>query len=91
MNRADIQRRGSLLTWIVILSVYGGETIAEVKLLISPFSALISWFMKSIIVFLNNSNLHAILSTLLKINLQWVQKIYFAVLEEIYNKVGQQF
>jgi hypothetical protein len=34
---AGIQRRGSILTWIVILSVYGADTIAEVKLLISPF------------------------------------------------------
>ncbi len=34
-------------------------------------SALISWFMKSIIWSLNNSNLHAI-STLLIINLHWV-------------------
>ncbi len=34
---ADIQRRGSILTLIVILSVYGADTIAEVKLLISPF------------------------------------------------------
>jgi hypothetical protein len=32
--RASIQRRGSILTWTVILSVY---TIAEVKLLNSPF------------------------------------------------------
>jgi hypothetical protein len=36
-SRADHQRRGSILTWIVILSVYGADTIAEVKLLISPF------------------------------------------------------
>jgi hypothetical protein len=34
---ADIQRWGSVLTWIVILSVFGADTIAEVKLLISPF------------------------------------------------------
>ncbi len=53
-------------------------------------SALISWFMKSIIEFLNNSNLHLIISKLLIINLNWVLKIYFAV-EEIYNNVGQQF
>ena len=46
-----------------------------------------SWIMKSIIGFLNNSNLHEIISTLLIINLQWVYKIYFAVLEEIYNNV----
>jgi hypothetical protein len=31
-------------------------------------STLISWFMKLIIGFLNNSNLHAIISTLLIIN-----------------------
>jgi hypothetical protein len=36
-SRADIQRRGSILAWIVILFVYGAGTIAEVKLLISPF------------------------------------------------------
>ncbi len=36
-TRADIQRQGSILAWIVILSVYGADTIAEVKLLISPF------------------------------------------------------
>jgi hypothetical protein len=35
--RAAIQRRGFILAWIVILSVYGADTIAEVKLLISPF------------------------------------------------------
>jgi hypothetical protein len=34
---AAIQTRGSILAWIVILSVYGADTIAEVKLLISPF------------------------------------------------------
>ncbi len=34
--RADIQRRDSILAWIVSLSVYGADTIA-VKLLISPF------------------------------------------------------
>ncbi len=36
-TRADIQGHGSILAWIVILSVYGADTIAEVKLLISPF------------------------------------------------------
>jgi hypothetical protein len=36
-SRAAIQRRGSILAWIVILSVYGTDRIAEVKLLISPF------------------------------------------------------
>ncbi len=74
-----IQRRGSMLAWIVILSVYGADTIA----IDLSLSALISWFMKSIIGVLNNSNLHAIISTLLITNLQWVNKIYFAVLEEI--------
>jgi hypothetical protein len=34
---ADIQRRGSILAWIIILSVYGADTIAETKSLISPF------------------------------------------------------
>jgi hypothetical protein len=47
--------------------------------------------MKSIIEFLKDSNLHAIISTLLIINLHGVKKIDFAVLEEIYNNVGQQF
>jgi hypothetical protein len=47
--------------------------------------------MKSIIGFLNNYNLHAIFSTVLLINLHGVKKIYFAVLEEIYTSVGQQF
>jgi hypothetical protein len=37
VSLADIQRRGSILAWIVTLSVYGAETIAEVKLLIPPF------------------------------------------------------
>ena len=128
--RAYIQKRGSILAWIVILSVYGADTIAEARLLISPFlrwsldlynqlfgfynvfalwgwyfetrfhigmdrnfvslwrrhncrsqvidlspSALISWYMKSIIGFWNNSNLHAIISTLLIFNLHWVLKI----------------
>jgi hypothetical protein len=43
--------------------------------------------MKSIIRFLNNSNLHAIISTSLIINLHRVKKNYFAVLEGIYNNV----
>ncbi len=34
---ADNQRRGSMLAWIVILSVYGADTIADLSL-----SALIS-------------------------------------------------
>ncbi len=50
-------------------------------------SALISWFMKSIIRFWNNSNLHARNTTSFIINVQWVKKIYFAILEEIYNSV----
>ncbi len=74
---ADIQRRGSL-AWIVILSVYGTGTIA----IDLSLSALISWLMKSIIGFLNNSNLHAIISTLLIINLQWVYKIYSAAMKK---------
>ncbi len=72
---------------MVILSVYGADTIAiDISL-----SALVSWFVKSIIGFLNNYNLHAIISKLVIINFTWSQKIYFAVLEEIYNNVGQQF
>jgi hypothetical protein len=43
--------------------------------------------MKSIIGFLNNSNLLAIISTSLIINLQWVKKNYFAVLEEVVNNI----
>ena len=38
-----------------------------------------------------NSNWPTLLSTLLTINLHWVKKINFAVLEEIFNNVGQQF
>jgi len=34
---AYIQRRGSISAWIVILSVYAADKIAEVRLLISPF------------------------------------------------------
>jgi hypothetical protein len=45
---------------------YGADTIA----IDLSLAALISWIMKSIIGFLNNSNLHAIISTLLIINLQ---------------------
>ncbi len=45
-------------------------------------SVLISWFMNLIIRFLNNSNLHAIISIALIFNLHWVKKIYFDVLEE---------
>jgi len=37
LHWADIQRRGSILAWVVILSVQGADTIAEVKLMISPF------------------------------------------------------
>ncbi len=62
---ADIQRRGFILAWIVILSVYGVDTIATDL----SFSALISWFIKSSIGFLNNYSLHAIISKLLIINL----------------------
>jgi hypothetical protein len=42
---------------------------------------------KSIIWFLNNSRLHAIISKLLIINLLGFKKNYFSVLEEIYNDV----
>ena len=84
---ADIQRQGSILAWIVILSVYGADTIA----IDLSLSALISWFIKSIIVFLNNTNLHVIICILLITYLHWVLNIYFAVLEEIYNNVGPQF
>jgi hypothetical protein len=68
-------------------SVYGADTIA----IDLSLSALFSLFMKLIIGFLNNYNLHAIISTLLIINLHGVKKIYFAVLEDIYNSVGRQF
>jgi hypothetical protein len=43
--------------------------------------------MKSIIGFLNNSNLRSIISTSLIIHLQLVKTIYFAALEEIYYNV----
>jgi hypothetical protein len=64
-SRADIQRRGTILAWIVILSVYGADKIA----IDLSLSALISLFMKYIGV-LNNPNLHAIICTLLIINWQ---------------------
>ncbi len=54
------------MAWIVILSVNGADTIA----IDLSLSALISYFMKSIFGFLNNSDLHAIISTLLIINIQ---------------------
>ncbi len=66
------------MAWIVILSVCGADTIA----IDLSLSALI--FVKSIIGFLNNSYLHAIISTLLIINFQLIKKIYFSVLEEVY-------
>ena len=44
--------------------------------------------MKSIVGFLNNSNLRAIISKLLIINFFEYKKIYFALLAEIYNNVG---
>ncbi len=84
---AAIQRRGSILARMVILAVYGADTIA----IDLSLSTLISWFMKTIVGLLNNSNLHAIISTLLIIKLHWVKKNYLAALEEIYNNVGQQF
>jgi hypothetical protein len=46
---------------MVILTVYGADTVA----IDLSLSALISLFVKKIIVFLNNYNLHAIISTLL--------------------------
>ncbi len=36
-HKADIQRLAAILAWIVILSAFGADTIAEVNLLISPF------------------------------------------------------
>ncbi len=59
---AAIQRRGSILAWTVILSVYGADTIA----IDLSLSALISWFMNSIIGLLNNSYLHATISIINK-------------------------
>ncbi len=79
---AAIQRQGSILSWIVSLSVYGANTIA----IDLPFCADLLIYEINCWI-LNNSNLHAIISTLLIINLHWVQKIYFPVLEEIYNNV----
>ncbi len=43
--------------------IHGGDPIAEVQVMDVSLSALISWFMKSIIEFLNNYNLHAIIYT----------------------------
>ncbi len=56
--------------------VHGADPIADVNLLISPF---LRWSL--------DYYLHAIISTSLIINLPWVYKIYFAVLEEIDNNV----
>jgi hypothetical protein len=77
---------GFILAWIVILSVYGADTIAECRsqVIDLSLSALISWFMKSIIGFLNNSNLHAIISIFTIYN---ESKFYFGVSEEIYYNV----
>jgi hypothetical protein len=47
LSWADIQRRGSRLAWIVILSVYGADTIA-IDLSLSELNSL---FIKSIIGF----------------------------------------
>jgi hypothetical protein len=66
---AFIQRQDSILAWSVILSVHDADPIAEVKLLISPFFCADFLIMKSITGVLNNSNLHAIISTSLIINL----------------------
>ncbi len=46
---ADYLEMGSILAWIVILSVYGADTIA----IDLSLSALFSWFMKSIYI-INN-------------------------------------
>ncbi len=80
----DIQRWGSILVWIVTLSVCGAYQIA----IDLSLSALISWFIKYC-GFLNNSTWNAIISTLLIINLHGVKKMYFAVLEEISINVCQ--
>ncbi len=53
-----------------IVSVLGADKIAIYLIL----SVLISWFMKSIMRFLNNSNFHAIISTLLLILLTNLQR-----------------
>ncbi len=42
ITRAAIQRRGPILSWIAILSIYGADTIA----IDLSLSALISWSMK---------------------------------------------
>ncbi len=57
--------------------------------LISPVRRWSFDFMKSIIEFLNN--LHAIISILLIINLQWVKNIYFAVLEKFVTMLVSSF
>ncbi len=63
---ADIQRRGSIVAWIVILSVYGAWYNCNCSL---PFYA-------DLLIETNywvfNSNLHAIISKLFMINLHWV-------------------
>ncbi len=60
--------RDSPLAWSVILSVHGADTIAEVKLLLSPFLRWSLGFIKSIIGFQNNYNLYVIIYRPLIIN-----------------------
>ncbi len=84
---ADIQRQGSILAWDHNFVCLWCRHNCRSQVIDRSLSSLISWFRKSSIGFLNNSNLHAIISTSLTINLQWVKKVYFAVLEEIYNNV----
>jgi hypothetical protein len=73
---AAIQRRGPILAWIVILSVYGADTIA----IDLSLSALNSRFIKSIIGLLNNSKLHALISTLLIITVIYNESKIFILL-----------
>jgi hypothetical protein len=65
---AVIQRRGSILAFIVIC-LFMRRHNCRSQVIDLSLSALISWFMKPIIGVLNNSNLHAIISALLIINL----------------------
>ncbi len=53
--------------------------------------ALISWFIKSIIGFLNSSNLHAIISISLIFNLHWVNKIFLLYLKKFITMLVSSF
>jgi hypothetical protein len=74
---AYIQRRDCILAWSVILSVHGADPIAEVKVLISAFLRWSLDLWNQLLGFLNNSNLHAIISTSLTIHILYIESKQF--------------